>query len=137
MKNLKRVISLILCFVLVLTASLVVTSADEVAPAEQVAPDYGSSETDYPIIFVTGIGQSYSYLYANEEDAKADIAANETDRATAKWNLFCNDFSFALKEAGFWTNSLSFLGTFILSAITDHNFVSRKAVDNVVKILFR
>ena len=137
MKNLKRIIAVLLCCVMAFSACFVLTSADEAEPAQQETPAYGSSDTDYPIIFVTGIGQSYSYLYANEEDAKADIAANETDRATAKWNLFCNDFSFALKEPAFWTNVLSFAGSFILSAIADHNFVSRKAVDNVVKILFR
>ncbi len=138
MKKIKKIVSLILCFALAFSLLVPAVSADTAEPeAPAQTSSYGDSDTDYPIVFVTGIGQSYSYLYKSEEDAKADIEANETDRATARWNLFCNDFSFALKEPRFWLNALSVLGTFLLSAVTDHNFVSKSAVDNIVKILFR
>lgn len=137
MSNVKKIISLILCFALVFSAAFVVSAADDKAATQPAETAYGSADTDYPVIFVTGIGQSYSYLYANEDDAKADVDANETDRAIAKWNLFCNDFSFALKEPAFWLNALSFLGSFLLSAVIDRNVVNKKAVDNIVTTLFR
>ncbi len=137
MKNIKKLISLLLCFALLISSAVMIAGADDGAAAEPAKTSYGSQAEDYPVIFVTGIGQSYSYLYSNEEDAKADVEANETDRAIAKWNLFCNDFSFALKEPAFWINALSVLGTFLFSALTDHNFVNKKAVDNIVSILFR
>ncbi len=137
MRNIKKIISLILCCALIFSAAFIVSGAEDTGAAQESKTSYGAAETDYPVIFVTGIGQSYSYLYANEDDAKADVAANETDRAIAKWNLFCNDFSFALKEPAFWINALSFLGSFLLSAVIDHNVVNKKAVDNIVTILFR
>ena len=137
MRNIKKIISLILCCALIFSAAYIVSGAEDTGAAQESKTSYGAAETDYPVIFVTGIGQSYSYLYANEDDAKADVEANETDRAIAKWNLFCNDFSFALKEPAFWMNALSFLGSFLLSAVIDHNVVNKKAVDNIVTILFR
>ncbi len=137
MRNIKKIISLILCCAFIFSAAFAVSGAESGETAQEVKTSYGENDTDYPVIFVTGIGQSYSYLYANEADAKADVEANETDRAIAKWNLFCNDFSFALKEPGFWMNALSFLGSFLLSAVIDHNVVNKKAVDNIVTTLFR
>lgn len=133
MKNFKRFISLLLCTALIISSGIV-AFADETVETKST---YGQSETDYPIVFVTGIGQSYSYLYDSEEDAQADIEANQTDRAVARWNLFCNDFSFALKEPSTWFAALGVVSTLLLSAVTDHNFVSKTAVDKLVKILFR
>lgn len=139
MKNFKKLISLILCFTLVFSTFMFVVNADEdVADDEtEVTASYGDSDEDYPIIFVTGIGQSYSYLYASEEDAQADIAENATDRATNRWNLFCNDFSFAFKEIGTYPALLTVLFSFIASAIFDTNLIPKSAVDKVVSTLFR
>ena len=137
MKISKKILALILCLTMIISSSVVlISSADDSDTAGSVST-YGQSAEDYPIVFVTGIGQSYSYLYANEEDAQADIAANETDRAVARWNLFCNDFSFAFKEPATWFAILRVVGTLLLSMITGHNFVSKSAVDKLVTILFR
>ena len=89
----KKVISVILCVAMLVSVCTVfgmavqneksytvLDSVDELASA-----DLGNGT--YPIVFVTGIGQSYSYLYDDE--------GNEI----AKWNLFCNDFSFLSKKS--------------------------------------
>ncbi len=94
------------------------------------------TDIEYPIVFVTGIGQSYSYLYETEEDAKADVKENSTDRAKARWNLFCNDFSFAFKKPRTYFDILTVAGGLIASAIVDYNVISKKAVDSLVSTLF-
>ncbi len=149
MKKIKKIIALILCFSI--TASLVAALAyaedsSETAVADQTAgetadaPSSGKSQSNediYPIVFVTGIGQSYSYLYENEADAKADVADNSTDRAVARWNLFCNDFSFAFKEPKTYIDILSVAGGLFASLITGFNCISKRSVDSLVKTLFR
>ena len=101
------------------------------------AADGTAGESGYPLVFVTGIGQTYSYYYENTEDAKADIAENSTDRAQARWNLFCNDFSFAFKEPGTYFDILGIAGGLLGTAFIGKNIVPRKSVDHLVKTLFR
>ena len=135
MRNIKKIISIILCCALILsTASVMSFAAESPKAADKPA---AASDADYPIIFVTGIGQSYSYLYENEEDAKKDKEENSTDRAIARWNLFCNDFSFAFKEFGTYAAIIPILFGFLTSAIIDVNVIPRKSVDKLVQILFR
>lgn len=134
MKTFKRIISVILCLSIVFGALAVCSFAEEDTPA---MPGIEDSAAEYPIIFVTGIGQSYSYLYANEADAEADKADNSTDRSIAKWNLFCNSFDFLFKEIGTYTSILSLLGGLIGSALTGFNLISRRTVDKIIKSVFR
>lgn len=131
MKNIKKIIAIILCF------SLTVSLISVIGFAENKTDKAEKTDIDYPIVFVTGIGQSYSYLYNNEADAKADVAENGTDRAVARWNLFCNDFSFAFKEVGMYVNLLTFVGGFLGSALLGKNIISKRAVDKIVSTLFR
>ncbi len=137
----KKAISVLLCLALLVSTLTVFGFAKTAAPAEAPAAAGDSPspavEQEYPIVFVTGIGQSYSYLYATPEDAKADVADNSTDRAIAKWNLFCNDFSFALKDFTTYFSALRIVGTLLLTIFTGHNFVSKDACDDLVKELFR
>ncbi len=137
----KKAISVLLCLAMLISTLTVFGFAKTAAPAETAA-DTETTETpkveqEYPIVFVTGIGQSYSYLYATPEDAKADAAENSTDRAIAKWNLFCNDFSFALKDITTYVSALRIVGTLLLTIVTGHNFVSKDACDDLVTELFR
>ena len=134
MKNFKRIISVILCLSIVFGALAVCSFAEEDTPS---MPGIEDSAAEYPIIFVTGIGQSYSYLYETEEDAQADLAENSTDRAIARWNLFCNYFDFLFKEVGTYTSILSLLGGILGSALTGINCVPRRTVDKIIKSVFR
>ena len=133
MKNLKKIIAIILCLSIISGAVAVSAFAADTGSADSGFV----SEAEYPIIFVTGIGQSYSYLYETEEDAQADIADNSTDRAIAKWNLFCNYFDFLWKEPSTYTGILSLLGGFFGSLFTGRNMVSRKTVDKLINSIFR
>lgn len=136
----KKAISVLLCVALLISTLTVFgfakTSLPNDAAVDVTEPATPKTEQEYPIVFVTGIGQSYSYLYATPEDAKADVAENSTDRAIAKWNLFCNDFSFALKDLTTYISALRIVGTLLLTIVTGHNFVSKDACDDLVKELF-
>ncbi len=125
-KQIKRILSVILCVAMLVPIASVVGSAAETG-----------SEAEYPIVFVTGIGQSYSYYYENVEDAKADIADNATDRANARWNLFCNDFSFAFKEPKTILSIIAVAGGLLGTLFTGFNLLPKKQVDSLVKTLFR
>ena len=130
MKNIRKIIALLLC-VSIITGAVAVFASAQDNSGEFV------SEAEYPIIFVTGIGQSYSYLYANESDAQADVEANETDRAIARWNLFCNYFDFLWKEPATYINILSVLGGLFTSIFTGRNCINRKTVDKLITSIFR
>ncbi len=130
MKHLKKIIAVLMCVSIISGACFIMSSAE--GDSEEFV-----SEAEYPIVFVTGIGQSYSYLYANEEDAKADVADNETDRAIARWNLFCNDFSFLWKEPSTYVYLFSLVGGLLGSLITGRNLISRRTADKFVQSMFR
>lgn len=127
----KKVISVILCVAMLVSVCTVfgmavqneksytvLDSVDELASA-----DLGNGT--YPIVFVTGIGQSYSYLYDDE--------GNEI----AKWNLFCNDFSFLFKEIGTYVDILSLVGGLLGTLVTGVNLISERTVDSLITSLFR
>lgn len=120
----KKIVALLLCVAMLASGLSVIGYADE-------------NRAEYPIIFVTGIGQSSSYLYASVEDKEADIAENSTDRAIADWNLLCNDFSFAFKEVSTYINILLVLGGLLGTLASGQNIVPSHACDNIVKSLFR
>lgn len=120
----KKIVALLLCVAMLASCFAVIGSAEE-------------NRADYPIIFVTGIGQSSSYLYASVEDKEADIADNSTDRAIADWNLLCNDFSFAFSEVDTYVNILLIVGGLLGSLASGQNIVPSHACDNIVQSLFR
>lgn len=125
-KTLLKLTAVALCLTLLLSCAMPSFAADESA-----------AQPEYPIVFVTGIGQTYSYYYNNPDDAKADVAENSTDRADARWNLFCNDFSFAFKEPATYFDILALVGGLVGTAICGRNIVSRKAVDHLINTFFR
>ncbi len=133
----KKLTAVLLCAAMLVSMLAVagVVNAEEAPVTEN--PSAGDAAEDiYPIIFVTGIGQSYSYLYNTVEDAKADVAENSTDRAVARWNLFCNDFSFAFKDIVTYVSILRILGGLLATVVTGHNFISKDACDDLVNELF-
>lgn len=140
-KQLKKILAVILCLTMVVSVVAIVGSAEEPTPAtvNEVAPgsEVIESAADYPIVFVTGIGQSSSFQYATVEDKEADIAEGSTDRAINDWNLFCNDMSFAFKEIGTYPALLSVVGGLLATLFTGKNLIPRKPVDKIVTTLFR
>lgn len=144
-KQLKRILSVVLCIAMLVPCIAIVGSAEEepeIAPIE--------SEAEYPIVFVTGIGQSYSYFYENVEDARkypemleavkngtAGEGVREVDGAKTRWNLFCNDFSFAFKEPKTILSILAVAGGLLGTLFTGFNLIPKKPVDSIVTTLFR
>lgn len=125
----KKLISIILCIAMLFSVLAIFgNAADDEATV---------SNAEYPIVFVTGIGQSDSYRYDSVEDMKADIADNSTDRANASWNLFCNDFSFLWSDITTYTTILRIAFGLIATIFTGHNFISKDACDDLVASLFR
>lgn len=125
-KQIKRILCVILCVAMLVPVAAVIGSAKE-----------NTSEAQYPIVFVTGIGQSYSYYYENVEDAKNDIANNSVEHSNARWNLFCNNFDFAFKEAKTYFSILSLVGGIFGTLFTGVNLLPKKQVDSIVTTLFR
>ncbi|MCR5522222.1 MAG: hypothetical protein K6F64_01105 [Clostridia bacterium] len=146
MRTIKKITAIILCFCLLVSTAAVIGYADDTESAAVTEAEKKESKADYPIIFVTGVGQSYSYFYKDPADAQEyyalleqaqnDPSVNETAGADAKWNLFCNDFSFAFKEIGTYGAILSVVGGLLLSVL-GHNFIPERSVNKLVKTLFR
>lgn len=138
-KQIKRILAVVLSVAMLIPIIAVVGNAKE-----------KTSEAEYPIVFVTGIGQSYSYFYENVEDAKqypamleavqngtAGEGVRETDGAKTRWNLFCNDFSFAFKEPKTILSILAVAGGLLGTLFTGFNLLPEKQVDAIVTTLFR
>lgn len=153
MKNFKRVISVILVLSMLLSVFAVAAFAEDTQQGENTVVPF-ESDAEYPIVFVTGIGQSYSYFYENKDDVaeyyetlekvqngtagKNPDGSNvrETDNATARWNLFCNNFSFAFKEPA-TIFAIIRVAIGLLASQIGINLIPRSAVNYVVKTLFR
>ncbi len=145
MKNFKRILSIILCVCLMATSLVVIGSADDAEkPSKTIVVT--SEKEQLPIIFVTGIGQSYSYFYENVDDAKEyytlleqaknDPSINETEKSKTRWNLFCNDFSFAFKEIGTYFAIIPVVFG-LLGSVCGINLIPQKCVDKIITTLFR
>lgn len=129
----KKFISILLCVAMLVSTLAVFGAAQEndaqlltVADSVEQAAEAGAlGEGEYPIVFVTGIGQSYSYLY----DADGNVQA--------RWNLFCNDFSFMWTEVGTYITILRIVSGVFLSLAIGKNVISKDALDDLVNSLFR
>lgn len=124
----KKFISVLLCVAILVTSLALFGVA---------AQEHELGDGEYPIVFVTGIGQSYSYLYDTAEAAEADKAAGVVDNANARWNLFCNDFSFLWKEVSTYVQILRIVGGVLGTLALGKNIVSKDAVSKLVTSLFR
>ncbi len=119
----KKILSVLLCVAMLVSGLVMFTNAEE---PEQ-----------YPIVFVTGIGQSYSYLFDSAESATADMEDGIPDDYITRWNLFCNDFSFFFKEIPSYINIVRLLGGLVCTVATGKNYISEDCVDDIVTSLFR
>ena len=131
------------------TAKTTVDKENQKIIVEHDNENVDGTEADYPIIFVTGIGQSYSYFYEDADDVAdyyeryqkyldGELGENETetDGATTRWNLFCNDFSFAFKDITLYPALLAVVGGLLLS-FTGINCIPKWAVKKVITTLFK
>ncbi len=160
----KKITALILCLAMLVSCFSVIGSAKakitvdgQTINVEHENENVPGTKADYPIIFVTGIGQSYSYFYEKADDVndyytRLNEVVNgkttyvdengvtrdyiETDTSTTRWNLFCNDFGFAFKDITLYPALLAVVGG-LLASLTGINCIPEWAVNKVVKTLFK
>lgn len=124
----KRFLSVLLALSM-LVATLIPVSAK--APAaepqvEVVAPeDISGAALEYPIIFVTGIGQTWTHLVNEDGSYKTDSKGN-----VIEYNLFYVDIKGLLKPKAFFA-TLRFLGEFVGSMVIGRNLVRAEDVETL------
>ncbi len=100
------------------------------------------------IVFVTGIGQSYSYLFDEsytEEGAFENGTLQDYEnyaplvaegKYSARWNLF-NSFDEAFSDAGTIFSIITVVAGLLVSSALGDCVISESAVKNIVKNLFK
>ena len=152
----KKVIALILCAALLIPVAVVPVSAADVqngaaAPAVKTADSLESAFADGEnsiILFVTGIGQSFSYLFDESYTAEgafengtlqdyenyAPLIAER--KYSGRWNLFSNEIGAALKQKSSIKALLKVVGGLILSIFTRKNMVKDADVRTLITNMF-
>ncbi len=146
----KKFIAILLSVALLVSVAVVPSFAN---PADETAPvvEADSLEcafaegTNSLVVFVTGIGQSYSYLfdqsYVDEYGDKlqdfevyGDLIAN--GEYQSKWNLF-NSFDEAFSETSTILNIVSLVMELLVSAVFRTDIIVTSQVESVVRDLFK
>ena len=131
----KKCISVLLAVCMLLATAAPVWAKD-VSPAPQSAAATsgdGSSAIpcEYPIIFVTGIGQTWTHLVNEDGSYKTD-----KDGDLIEYNLFYPEPAALLQPKALFA-VLRVLAQFIASAAFDHNFIAKKDVEIIFAALMR
>lgn len=139
----KKFIALLLC-----AALLVPFGALSVFAAPEVNPAFADGENSL-IVFVTGIGQSRSYLFGNEylaEDAfeTGDLQDYENyapliaeGKYVEDWNLFNDNIPDNLKDPEAIKAAAKIILHLLLSIVTRKNTVKKADADALVRQLFK
>lgn len=152
----KKAIALILCIAMIVPIAVVPVSAgtaknDTSAPVVKTADSLESAFAEGEnsiILFVTGIGQSFSYLFDESYTAEgafengtlqdyenyAPLIAER--KYSGRWNLFSNEIAAALKEKSSIKAILKVVGGLILSIFTRRNMVKDDDVRTLITNMF-
>lgn len=138
----KKVISMLLVVSLLFGAVIPVcaeskTSAPQVAAASTLDDVQAAIDCEYPIIFVTGIGQTWSHLVDENGNYKANSKSDlwnynlfDREEDPIDYNLFYPD-SNAFKDPKVLFATLRLVGEVLLTLTFKHNFVSKKDVSTI------
>ena len=137
----KKVISLILAVLLAIGTVVPVCAKPKAAPAVTTAKsmrDVRAAVTcEYPIIFVTGIGQTWSHLVDEDGNYKANSKSDiwnynlfDREEDPIDYNLFYPD-SNAFKNPKVLLATFKLLGEVVLTLTLGRNFVSKKDVSTI------
>lgn len=149
----KKFIAILLSVAMILSVAVVPAFAEESkADVKPVTSDnmesvFADGENSL-IVFVTGIGQSFSYLF--DESYVADGAFEKgtlqdyenyaplvaEGKYIARWNLF-NTFDEAFSDVGTIFSIVMAVGGLLVSGVIGECVVSESAVKNIVKNLFK
>ncbi|MGN1195371.1 MAG: hypothetical protein ACI4SB_07790 [Acutalibacteraceae bacterium] len=148
MKKLLSVLLSILMCVMLVVPSFAAEPQNAVITAQNSLENAFSESENSLIVFVTGIGQSYSYKFDEsylKDDAFSVGTLQDYDnyapliasgKYEARWNLLNNDFSSALSDRQTQKSIAKIVSSLIASIVTRKGSVKQSDVDTVVKSLF-
>ncbi len=149
----KKFIAIVLAAALLVSFAVIPASAQQTA-AKTVAEEANDMESAFAegtnslVVFVTGIGQSYSYLF-DESYTQEGAFENGTlqdfenyapliaeGKYNSRWNLF-NSFDEAFSDKGTILTLVGAVLELLTSSVIRHNIIDQAKVDRLVRDLFR
>ncbi len=145
----KKIIAIILAIALLVPiAAIPSTAAEQPVVREANSMESAFAEgTDSLVVFVTGIGQSYSYLFDEsytQEGAFENGTLQDFEnyapliaewKYDSRWNLF-NSFDEAFSDTETILTLVSVVFELLFSSVLRWNIIDQDKVDSVVKALF-
>lgn len=146
-KLLSVLLSLLLCAALLVPA-FATEPQNAVITRQNSLENVFSENENSLIVFVTGIGQSFSYRFdesyladgafpvgtLQDYDNYAPLIAS--GKYEAKWNLLNNDFSSAFSDRATQKSIAKVVASLIASIITRRSSLTQSDVDTIIKSLF-
>lgn len=150
-QNMKKFIAILLVVAMVVPMALIPASASEETPEITTTSDIESAFADGEnslVVFVTGIGQSYSYLF-DESYTQEGAFENGTlqdfenyapliaeGKHSARWNLF-NSFDEAFSDESTIAAIANVVGDLLVSAFMRNCIINEEDVKTIVRNLFK
>ncbi len=143
----KKIIAILLSLVMLVSVAVIPVSAENSATNGQLESVFAEGENGL-IVFVTGIGQSYSYLFDEsytEEGAfeKGTLQDYENyapliaeGKYSTRWNLF-NSFDEAFSETETILSIVSVVSGLLLSGVVGKCLINENDVKTIVRNLFK
>ncbi len=148
----KKFISIILTIALLIPCAVIPASAQQKTKVVNRKSDNAecafTEGTNSLVVFVTGIGQSYSYLFDEsyiQEGAfeKGTLQDYENyapliaeGKYNSRWNLF-NSFDEAFSDSSTITTIIGAVFELLFSSFIRYNFIDQDKVDKIVRDLFK
>ena len=145
----KKFIAILLSVAMIISVAVVPAFAEEskVETSDSLESVFVEGENSL-IVFVTGIGQSYSYLFDESYTAEGAFEKGTLQdyenyaplvaegKYLTRWNLF-NSFDEAFSDIGTIFSIVTAVGGLLVSGLIGECVVSESAVKNIVKNLFK
>ncbi len=149
----KKLIAILLSILMILPFGLLgaVAAEEPAAPAVTVADSLESvfkEGENSLVVFVTGIGQSYSYLFDESYTAEGAFESGTLQdyenyapliaegKHSARWNLF-NSFDEAFSDDGTVKTIVKLVLSLLFSSVIRRNVINEEDVQSLVKALFK
>lgn len=146
-KLLSVLLSLLLCFALLVPAFAAEPQNAVITRQNSLENAFSENENSL-IVFVTGIGQSFSYRFdesyladgafpvgtLQDYDNYAPLIAS--GKYEAKWNLLNNDFSSAFSDRQTQKSIAKVVSSLIASIVTRKSSLTQSDVDTIIRSLF-
>ncbi len=129
----KKFVSLLLVFAMLLAVAVpAFAGTDGVDVTTGTLEDLDKiTGSEYPIVFVTGIGQTWTHLVNEDGSYKTDA-----DGDIIEYNLIYPDFNLVLGDMGSILNLLLLVGEILGTIVLDTNLVKKDHVSALLEKLF-